>query len=173
MAPRVAETSATQLLHDVAIVAPPIDLQRIAQHLKLVVAYEPLVNDVSGMLLRRNERAVVAVNASHPAQRQRFTIAHEIGHFKLHTGIYIDKDTRINARTSRSSSGLDPDEVQANAFAAELLMPRGMVVYEFTRRVRTGSRSVDAIVADLARSFDVSTQAMEIRLKVVGALAPF
>ena len=52
-------------------------------------------------------------------------------------------------------------------------MPRGMVVHDFTRRVRTGSRSVDAIVADLARSFDVSTQAMEIRLKVVGALAPF
>ena len=95
MAPRIAETSATQLLHDVAIVAPPIDLQRIAQHLKLVVAYEPLVNDVSGMLLRRNERAVVAVNASHPAQRHRFTIAHEIGHFKLHTGIYIDKDNLV------------------------------------------------------------------------------
>ena len=69
--------------------------------------------------------------------------------------------------------GLDTDEVQANAFAAELLMPNGMLVREFTVRLRTGSRGVSAIVASLAERFDVSTQAMEIRLKVIGALAPY
>jgi Zn-dependent peptidase ImmA (M78 family) len=148
-------------------------LERIAGFLHLVVTVEPLQDDVSGMLLRRGEWAVIAVNRSQHTRRRRFTIAHEIGHFMLHKGVYIDKDTRINQRRSRSSSGLDIDEVQANAFAAELLMPAELLVREFNRRVRIGSRSELAIVNSLADYFEVSAKAMEIRLKVIGALAPF
>jgi Zn-dependent peptidase ImmA (M78 family) len=173
LAPRVAETAARQLLHGAGISAPPVDLERIVGFLHLVVAVEPLQDDVSGMLLRRGEWAVIAVNRSQHARRRRFTIAHEIGHFMLHKGVYIDKDTRINQRGSRSRSGLDTDEVQANAFAAELLMPTDLLIREFNGRVRMGSRGVPAIVGSLADLFDVSTQAMEIRLKVIGALAPF
>ncbi len=69
--------------------------------------------------------------------------------------------------------GIYTDEVQANAFAAELLMPGDMLVREFTLRLRSGSRVVSAIVASLAERFNVSAQAMEIRLKVTGALAPY
>jgi Zn-dependent peptidase ImmA (M78 family) len=95
----------------------------------------------------------------------------------LHKGVYIDKTTRINERLSgtrsKSAMGIDIDEVQANAFAAELLMPGDMLVREFTWRLRSGSRVVSAIVASLAERFNVSAQAMEIRLKVIGALAPY
>lgn len=177
MAPRIAETAALDVLQRVGVAAPPIDVGLVAEHLRLVVRFDALPDDVSGMLLRRNNLALVAVNAAHSEHRQRFTIAHEIGHFMLHKGVYIDKATRINERISgarsRSAMGLDTDEVQANAFAAELLMPNGMLVREFTVRLRTGSRGVSAIVASLAERFDVSTQAMEIRLKVIGALAPY
>jgi Zn-dependent peptidase ImmA (M78 family) len=95
----------------------------------------------------------------------------------LHKGVYIDKTTRINERPSgtrsKSTMAIDTDEVQANAFAAELLMPSDMLEREFTLRLRSGSRVVSAIVASLAERFNVSAQAMEIRLKVIGALAPY
>jgi len=57
-------------------------------------------------------------------------------------------------------------------FAAELLMPAAdMLVREFVVRLRSGSRVVSAIFASLAERFNVSAQAMESRLKVIGALA--
>jgi hypothetical protein len=52
-------------------------------------------------------------------------------HFPLHEGVYIDKASRSKERMSgarsKSAMRIDPDEVRANAFAAELLMPRGML----------------------------------------------
>ena len=172
MAPRVAEHAARQLLRDSGITNAPTDLVSITNYLNLVVTTEALSSDVSGMLLR-GERSVIAVNSSQSTRRRRFTVAHEIGHFLLHKGVYIDKDTRVNHRDTRASIGIDLDEVQANAFAAELLMPEPLLLREFSARVRKGAGSETAIVDDLAEIFDVSRQAMEIRLKVVGALAPF
>ncbi len=52
-------------------------------------------------------------------------------------------------------------------------MPSDMLVREFVVRLRSGSRVVSAIVASLAERFNVSAQAMESRLKVIGALAPY
>ena len=177
MAPRVAETAALAVLERIGVAAPPVDVEAVANDLGLVVRFDLLPDGVSGMLLRRNGLALVAVNAAHSEHRQRFTIAHEIGHFMLHKGVYIDKTTRINERISgtrsKSAMGIDPDEVQANAFAAELLMPGDMLVREFTLRLRSGSRVVSAIVSSLAERFNVSAQAMEIRLKLIGALAPY
>jgi Zn-dependent peptidase ImmA (M78 family) len=177
VAPRIAETAALEVLQRAGATTPPIDVESIAKHLLLVVKFDALPDGVSGMLPRRDDLALVAVNAAHPEHRQRFTIAHEIGHFMLHRGVFIDTTTRINERVSRTRSkslmGLDTDEVQANAFAAELLMPSDMLEHEFMVRLRSGSRVVSAIVASLAERFNVSAQAMEIRLKVIGVLAPY
>lgn len=173
LAPRIAETSARRLLAEVGVQASPIDLTAITRYLGVAVTTEPLQDNVSGMLLRRDGLAVIAINSSHPDRRRRFTEAHEIGHFMLHKGIYIDRDTRINQRSTRSSSGLDQDEVQANAFAAELLMPMDLLIREFNVQARKQRASATAIVTMLADRFLVSRQAMEIRLSSVGALTPF
>jgi len=68
------------------------------------VKFDALPDGVSGVLLRRDDLALVAVNAAHPELRQRFTIAHEIGHFMLHKDVYIDTTTRTNERVSRTRS---------------------------------------------------------------------
>ena len=67
---------------------------------------------------------MIGVNEDHHSNRQRFSIAHEIAHFVLHHGdTYIDKGYRVHFRDLESGSGTKREEMEANAFAAALLMP--------------------------------------------------
>jgi Zn-dependent peptidase ImmA (M78 family) len=128
-----------------------------------------LADDVSGILVRDGERKVVVVNAKHAPARQRFTIAHEIGHLVLHPGqeVHVDNAFRINLRDGRSATADDVEEVEANAFAAILLMPLEWV------RSAMSSPSIDLTddgeVCRLADEFQVSTQAMLIRLTTLAS----
>lgn len=136
----------------------PVDLERIAQALKLRVHHEPAPADLSGALVVKGGNAHVFVNSTHARVRQRFTLGHEIGHYLLH---YSDGD--IFKRDERSSRGTHPEEVQANAFAAALLMPESEV-----RKLAEGedlSPLDEERIDVLANQFDVSTQAMSIRLQ--------
>lgn len=90
--------------------------------------------------------------------RQRFTLAHELGHH-VHGDVNAPRDTRGNF----SSKALDPREVSANRFAAALLMPADQV------RTAVYRQSITDIVR-LARLFAVSQVAMEFRLKNLGLL---
>ncbi|WLS07170.1 ImmA/IrrE family metallo-endopeptidase [Shinella sumterensis] len=54
--------------------------------------------------------------------RARFTVAHEMGHFFLHTGIPLARSTKGDGVASYRKS-----EPQANQFAAEFLMPRKLI----------------------------------------------
>ena len=65
------------------------------------------------------------VNSLHAPVRQRFTIAHELGHAVLHAreGIHLDQAFRLRFRDQTSAMAIDPEEIDANSFAAELLMP--------------------------------------------------
>src|SRR5690606_34680315 len=97
----------------------------IAAAENVLVVQEPFRDDeVSGVLLREPNRTTIIVNARNAPARQRFTIAHEIGHYKLHRGaVYLDGRTRVNLRDGLSSTATDREEIEANAFAAALLMP--------------------------------------------------
>lgn len=130
------------------------------------------------MLYRDTDPKIVGVNATHPPARQRFTIAHELGHLLLHKGrpIIVDKTIRlVNTRTDdpdpTSSLATRREEIEANGFAAELLMPRDLVLKEANALVKSHETiSDDSFVEDLARRFRVSRQAMEIRLGSMGVL---
>lgn len=107
---------------------------------------------------------LIAVEEKHHEHRQRFSIAHEIGHFVLH---YLPSpaekslfacssaDMEVNAGDPRSLHLRR--EWEANLFAGELLMPQQPVVAMY--RVTGGS------VLRMSRHFKVSAKAMEIRLQ--------
>lgn len=116
--------------------------------------------DVSGMIELKNGRPVITYNSSDATVRQRFTIAHEIGHYALgHLG---GGTTKFRDPASHfSSSTHKVEEREANRFAANLLMPAAAVKFAVERR---NIHNIDAL-ADL---FGVSQVAMKYRLENLG-----
>ncbi|HEX4334361.1 MAG TPA: ImmA/IrrE family metallo-endopeptidase [Polyangiaceae bacterium] len=152
----------------------PINLEKIARILGLDLIKTDLADDVSGLLIADGEHTRICVRKQDALVRQRFTIAHEIGHHELahqfgdNEHVHVDRGHVIRMRSPRSSTGEDRMEIEANQFAASLLMPEKAV-----RSVvmRAGHAPVsDTVVTDLARAFKVSEQAMTIRLTVLGLL---
>jgi Zn-dependent peptidase ImmA (M78 family) len=150
-----------------------VDITALARRHGADVVVEALGSDVAGMLVREQNRVVIGVNGSDPETRQRFTVAHEIGHLLMHRGRPLLVDAvRINLRDSRSSMATDGEEIEANSFAAELLMPRDLVLLQFRQAANAGTRSYERLAEDLAEGFGVSRQAMEYRLANLGLLRP-
>lgn len=140
---------------------PPVRIERITKNLGIEIRSGDL-GDVSGMIVRSGGGAIIGVNSTQVRQRQRFTIAHELGHFLLHEGLtnHVDHNYRINYRSKESSKATNVDEIEANFFAASILMPKRFLdelsAYE--------ALDSDSDVAELARGFDVSRHAMSLRL---------
>jgi len=147
----------------------PVDVRRLAEHYARVIE-RPLDPDIAGVLVPTSEGSwVILVNSSHPPVRQRFTIAHELGHLILHGYRAPHADRAFRFRDARSSEGSALEEIQANQFAAELLMPREMVMKAArVRRLEHGSDDADDAafdewIAAMAKKFGVSKQALAIR----------
>ncbi|WP_049760801.1 MULTISPECIES: ImmA/IrrE family metallo-endopeptidase [Frankia] len=150
----------------------PVD--KIAAAEGISVVQEPFRDDeVSGVLLREPDRTMIIVNAANAVVRQRFTIAHEIGHFTLHRGtVYLDGRARVNFRDGLSSMATDQEEIEANSFAAALLMPTKWVRTAFETTVRNSPvGSEEELAGLLAGRFVVSRQAMLFRLIYLGLIA--
>lgn len=166
-----ADTEAERLLTDTGQAgALPVDVEAIARHLGAQIVLEHLDRAVSGMLYRDDEHVVIGVNAAHTDRRQRFTIAHELGHLVLHKGRPLVVDhVRVNFRDANSSAATDLEEIQANAFAAAVLMPRDPVIAAARpalQKAQSGGEA--AVIRDLSDGFQVSEQAMEYRLINLG-----
>ena len=165
---------AQRLLLEVGIDSPPVDLKRIATALGLKVVSADLGADVSGLLVRTAEGSRICVASGDPITRRRFTIAHEIGHhvlshqFEPGEHVHVDRGNYISQRGLRASQGVDPKEIEANHFAACLLMPAPLVERE-VEQLRS-PHLVDTQVTALAEKFRVSEQAMTIRLTALGFL---
>jgi Zn-dependent peptidase ImmA (M78 family) len=170
--PSPPEIQAADLIAQAEVVRPPVSVDQIAQMLGAHVAYEAFEGDVSGMLYRESGRTLIGVNSTHASTRQRFTLAHEIAHLKLHQGrpVFIDRLVRVNWRDGTSA----PEEIQANAFAAELLMPRKFMTQEIERAMtKTRQLAPEQLIVTLADTFRVSEEAMRYRLINLGVLGPY
>lgn len=169
---RVEET-AESLLNRLNCKVAPVDPAMIARSLGIVVREEPFDGDLSGVLMRTPDQVFICANVAHHPNRKRFTIAHELGHFALgHKGDMFVDEMVFNKRDGRSSIAIDPKEIEANAFAAALLMPRSLVLDEL-RRLRSMKRAddADAVATELASIFQVSVAAMNFRLANLGLIA--
>ncbi len=161
-----------RLLEDPAGQARPLPIDRLifAEGIDLVRRPFDDSHDVSGFYLKDGDRRIIGVNSNHPPVRQRFTMAHELGHALLHPqeGLHLDQAFMLRFRDEASSTGVDPDEVAANRFAAELLMPLDEVLARVTKE--PFDINDDAAVKAMAKVFGVSSQAMTIRLTSLGAV---
>jgi Zn-dependent peptidase ImmA (M78 family) len=166
-----ADERAADLLAKANARTAPIDVEGLAREAGASVIRQRYERgDISGMLLREPGRVIIGVNSAHAPVRQRFTVAHELGHLELHRGraLIMDVPVRVNFRDHTSSLASDREEMEANRFAASLLMPADLVV-ALARKSKV--HDVDGLIADLAKRFRVSSEAMSYRLVNLGMLS--
>lgn len=136
----------------------PVPIDAIIADMGLPLCYEPMADNISGYIERANGSYRIVVNSNHAPTRQRFTAAHELGHYIYHRDLLGDGvgDNRAYRTdgTDRPNPNIRPiHERQANSFAANVLMPRH-------RLTNVAGESTAA----LAAQFGVSQAAMKIRL---------
>jgi Zn-dependent peptidase ImmA (M78 family) len=137
----------------------------------LKIYFTVLEDNVSGAILFKDDEYNILINTSKPATRQNFTLGHELGHYFLHQQelkddkAIIDGDETLDGPKILYRRDSEEDnkrlEIEANNFAASLLMPTDLV-----RRAWQATQSVE----ECARIFSVSVLAMSIRLTRLGLL---
>lgn len=116
-----------------------------------------LPEGVAGAYIAKPDCPLLFVNGQQALTRQRFTLAHEFGHH------FMGHSTVVDEQAAVSGYSHDPNEVSANAFAAEFLMPRD-AVKEWGRRTVDGAVTLEHVVR-LAYEYGVSTQAARYALE--------
>jgi len=147
--------------------SPVVDLTTLIEDVTGVdVATRPL-SGVAGMCLEDPDRHtyLLMASSSDPAERQRFTLAHELGHLLFADGAHVDL----------ADNEQDPTETRANEFARNFLLPQ-QAVHAWLDRNRSGdvtSPVEERSLSLLTRYFAVSPMVVKIQLERMSlALAP-
>lgn len=152
----MAEARALKLLDRFGLNRPSeIVLEDLAYALGIEISYRPLTGADAHLVRVGNKGGITIRDSIKERGRQRFAIAHEIGHWELHadrTQVFLC--TNEDMRDYQSS----PEEIEANHFASELLMPMRMMLPKF-RTMEPGIAVPEAI----AQHFDVSLTAATLR----------
>lgn len=142
----------------------PVPVFQILHEAGLGPEFRSLDENISGWIERCQDSSYrVVVNAGHALVRQRFTAAHELGHYIYHlellgSGVGDTRAYRADSTPFPNAQIMPMHERQANSFAANLLMPRTVIADLKAAGVTAPE--------DLAERFEVSLHAMCIRLGV-------
>ena len=165
---RSITTRVRNLLREHNIKAAPVPVEEIATALGAQVRYRPFDQELSGMIYIKGSRPIIGVNSLHHPNRQRFTIAHEIAHLTLHRHliadhVHVDKQFPVLMRDANSATGTQRMEMEANRFAAELLMP----LFLLSAMLKKNGFDIDdeGPLEKLSQKFRVSKQALDYRIR--------
>lgn len=153
-----ARNEAANVLAKFGIAKPPIDPERIAESMGINVVYvdfEPeMSTEISGFYDFKSK--TIIVNKDIPPNRKTFTIAHELGHAILHqeyvASLQYEAMPRSNFHWEKPA-----EEVEADVFAACLLVPKSMLK----------SYRNYADVSELSEMFAVSPDVIVNQLKYI------
>ena len=157
-------TDLNKIIKELEIKVRIIDLKAFYEENKEVFVEK----DISGILVNDDGECTIYVNDSDSKESKRFTVAHEIGHYllgHLKGGINVAYQNDLNFAFKRKNS-LSPrstskEEIAANSFATELLMPELIVKYVY---ILFGS------VEKVALAFGVSEEMAYYRLRNLKAI---
>lgn len=117
-----------------------------------------------GEIKKEGEEYKILVLGSDHYYRKRFTMAHELGHFVLHKDI-IDRRGSIAESTDYQADGLSEEqEREADALAAEVLMPEDKIVKIFNETMGNQNGDREWTIEEMSKMFQVSKAAMRYRL---------
>jgi len=148
------------ILQMMGVKEPPVDVNKVSERLGFRVIPFDFPDDTSAVLLIEGTVRSIGVNRRHAPVRQRFSAAHELGHYLSgHEDFSGEYHLKVEDRTLYE----DPEyrqELEANEFAAELLMPNFML--------KKDVQHIGLDVPALAQKYKVSEQAMWIQLINLG-----
>ncbi len=153
---KLAIQKAQELIKFFGYEEPPINPVKIAQELGIKVYFTEF-NEESDKLISgffNSKEKAIYVNKNEFTPRQTFTIAHELGHHQLHRAWAESKDYKILYREQLTKKQTDFREQEANAFAANLLVPN-FILNKYKNI---------ASISELATSFVVSESVIKYRL---------
>ena len=137
-----------------------IHIEAIAEYCGATILYESITGS-EARILGFGDRAIITVNKDSKLPRQRFSAAHELGHWMCDRGkIAFSCETQV----FRTEWNNDNPERRANRYAADILMPAPM----FTLQAENKKISFET-VHTLSKVFQVSRTATAIRLVELGS----
>ena len=145
----------------------PIPIETIVSNQGIKLLSYDLGEGMSGVLIIEQGEATIGYNKNEHRVRNRFTIAHELGHYMLHKekDLFVDKDFKIMFRTIPSNDVNEIHEKEANEFAASILMPEDLLRREID--LLDLDYTDENAVKILAKKFDVSPISMSIRISKI------
>jgi Zn-dependent peptidase ImmA (M78 family) len=150
----VALSFAERLLQELGVTEPKeIDLEAIAYHVGADVRRQPL-DGCEARIIGYGDRAIITINARSSHRRNRFSIAHELGHWRHHRGqCLVCRAEEVGPREAMS-----PERIADN-YASDLLLPH----YLFRPFIRQHPKLTWATVKTIADTFETSLTASAIR----------
>lgn len=191
------ERMATTILEAVHYRSGPVDLKKICSLLRLDLQFSKKTTlNPDGVVVLGSanfDRRSIQINLHKDRNRERFTIGHEIGHFCLKHDRYLRSETIVEQDLfidldTENVLNYDRLEFQANAFSSSIVLPTRIfrIAVEVGRQkfdIRDRSHgyiyvddqlcnsvTYDELLTDLSLYFEVSKQAIEIKLKRLGLL---
>lgn len=148
----------------------PVDVRRIAKELGVAVIDEEAESFTdeeaglsrSGYIKQDGNLITIHVNKNQSEIKKRFTIAHEIAHFLLHSDTLKVRGT-MDRNESPLGIHIDKKESEANALAADILMPLDKIRFLLDESVANGQSMT---IEDLAERLQVPKQALKIKLNM-------
>ena len=164
------ELQAKEILLHHGLYSLPVDPVRLANRLGISVNNAKFADSSQAALIAKlGESTRIFVEQADPPYRKRFSIAHELGHHFLHLlndGKIVDSHSDM-FREKEPTTGKISDhrnrEIEANWFAASLLMPEELVREEWERNLN---------ILQMAKIFNVSREAMGYRLDDLDLVTP-
>lgn len=162
-----AKQCAEEVLRDNLVTSPPVNVFSIVRNYGLDIAYASFseYENVAGFI--NLETRQIVVNDLDSGSRQKFTVAHELGHWIMHRQLLeSNPDQGVLLRLPLGKPDPDPREKEANTFAANLLVPDQFLLPDF----KAGERLKDLAGGEklLATVFGVSSDVIAFRLRNLG-----
>jgi Zn-dependent peptidase ImmA (M78 family) len=167
-----AITTLANSIIDVLELSFPINIEKLPESLGGRLVYKEFDDEnLEAMIRKVGESFEIQISPNKPSARQKFSIAHEIGHLFLHMGYLIKPDLWEKVGDYRDSVyyrlGHNSEEYEANEFAAALLMPEE----EFKKVSQQNLKGGYYNITKIARYFDVSEQAVKTRGRWLGVFS--
>ncbi len=151
-----ARKRAHAILKMFQITKAPINVFEIARKLGFKIVKYDFSDDISAALVIDGKIKAIGINEKHVNSRQRFSVAHELGHFLQGHGDFADSKKTFEDGSFNYADPQNRQELEANEFAAELLMPNYIL--------RKDYEEVGLNASKLAEKYEVSEQALWIQL---------